>query len=82
MKHPVAAAVLAGFTGALGSAIENKDISAEKAAQYARFAVAIAKELLKGRVVLGKTLGDFQDESERMQQIVESEKVNLQQWGD
>lgn len=46
------------------------------------FALAIAAERLKGNRVFKEKLEDFREDGEKIQSILDSNKVNLQKYGD
>lgn len=75
MKHPVAVAIMNGFNAALAQEIKNGNISHTAAVQAGRFALAVAREYLKGTSVFGKTLGDFSQDGEKIQSILDAEKI-------
>lgn len=82
MKHPVAVAILSGFTDALAQEIENGNMAQETARQVSQFALAIAVERLKGNQVFKEKLTDFYPEGEKIESLLTANKVNLQKYGD
>lgn len=82
MKHPLAVAVQNGFTAALSAEIENGSISYSNASQLSRFAMAIAREYLKGNKMFGKGLTDFAQDGEMYESFLKHDKVNLNKFGD
>lgn len=82
MKHPVAVAILSGFTDALAQEIENGNMAVGTAKQVSTFAVAIAVERLKGNQVFKERLTDFYLEGETIESLLVANKVNLQRYGD
>lgn len=82
MKHPVAVAIMNGFNASLAQEIENGNITLKTAEQAGRFAMAIAREYLKGTQVFGKKLQDFASDGEKLERILNAEKINLQRYGD
>jgi hypothetical protein len=82
MKHPVAVAILSGFTDALAEEVNNGNMAERTAKQVAQFAVAISQEYLKGNSVFGNKLQAFREDGERIESLLLSNKVNLQQFGD
>ena len=82
MKHPLAVAIHNGFTAALAQEIENGNITYTAAQQLGRFAMAITQEYLKGNSMFGKDLRYFAADGEMFEQMLISNKVNLQRFGD
>lgn len=82
MKHPVAVAILSGFTDAIAEEVNNGNMAERTAKQIAIYALAIATERLKGNRVFKEKLEDFREDGEKIQSILDSNKVNLQKYGD
>lgn len=82
MKHPVAVAILSGFSDALAQEVENTNMSMGTAKQVSTFAIAIALERLKGNRVFKESLTDFYPEGEKIEAMLNANKVNLQKYGD
>jgi hypothetical protein len=82
MKHPVAVAILSGFTDALAEEVNNGNMAERTAKQVAQFAMAISQEYLKGASVFGQKLEEFHETGEQIESLLRSNKVNLQRFGD
>lgn len=82
MKHPVAVAILSGFTDALTQEVENSNMAVATAKQVVTFALAIAVERLKGNKVFKEGLTDFYPEGEKIESLLVANKVHLQKFGD
>lgn len=82
MKHPVAVAILSGFTDALAQEVENENMTMATAKQVSVFALAIAMERLKGNRVFKEKLQDLYPEGEKIAAMLISNKVHLQKYGD
>lgn len=82
MKHPVAVAVLSGFTDALAQEVENGNMAVATAKQVSTFALAIAMERLKGNQVFKERLTDLYIEGEKLESLLVANKVHLQKFGD
>lgn len=82
MKHPVAVAILSGFTDALAQEVENTNMAIGTAKQVSTFAIAIAMERLKGNRVFKEKLTDFYPEGEKIESFLVANKVHLQKFGD
>lgn len=82
MKHPVAVALLSGFSDALAQEVNNTNMAEQTAKQVATFAMAIAVERLKGNKVFKEKLTDLYSEGEKIESLLIANKVNLQKFGD
>lgn len=82
MKHPVAVAILSGFSDALAQEVENSNMAEATAKQVATFAMAIAMERLKGNRVFKEKLTDLHQDGERIESLLVANKVHLQKFGD
>lgn len=82
MKHPVAVAILSGFTDALAEEVNNGNMAERTAKQVSIFALAIAMERLKGVSVFGQKLDDFHPDGEKIESLLTTNKVKLQKFGD
>jgi hypothetical protein len=82
MKHALAVAVQAGWSAALSHEVQEGHISIEDASAAARFATAIAMELLKGNSVFFKSLDHFAEDGKHWDDLITKHKVNLQKYGD
>lgn len=82
MKHPVAVAILSGFSDALAQEVENGNMAIATAKQVSVFAMAIAVERLKGNQVFKERLTDLYPEGEKIESLLVANKVHLQKYGD
>lgn len=82
MKHILAVAIQNGFNAALAQEIQNGNISIAAAEQAGRFALAIAREYLKGNRPYNRGIEEFGGDGEKWEAILKSEKINLQKWND
>lgn len=82
MKHPLAVAVQNGFTAALSAEVQNGNLDITTAGQISRFAVAIAREYLKGNKMFLKGLTDFSQDGQMWEDFLTHDKVNLNKFGD
>lgn len=82
MKHPVAVAILSGFTDALAQEVENTNMAIGTAKQVSTFALAIAMERLKDNRVFKEKLTDLYPEGEKIESMLVANKVHLQKFGD
>lgn len=77
MKHPVAVAIMNGFTAALAAEVDNGGINQTTAGQVTRFATAIAMEYLKGNRIFGHKLTDFAQDGQMLDDGIAHNKVKL-----
>lgn len=82
MKHPVAVAILSGFSDALAQEVENGNMAIATAKQVSIFALAIAMERLKGNRVFKEKLIDLYPEGEKIESLLNANKIHLQKFGD